>query len=90
MTLHSKMHFDPINNTLDSAYLPFNSLNYPKTHISKFSLSVVEESTNREVLILNATWGIFSVDIKILSIRGENTKHEIIHNSGTYGAIYRG
>ena len=57
---------------------------------SRLQLKIINESVNKEVLILLAEWGSFSMKIKILNIQGANTKHICEHGRGAYGSIYRG
>ena len=44
--------------------------------VKEFELKVKKTSNNKEVIIFTASWGMFSLDIKVLNFRKENTKHE--------------
>ena len=63
---------------------------YDNCFYNSFQLKLIEESINKEVMILNAKWGNFSMDIKILNIKGSNTKHGSWIDRGVYGNIYTG
>ena len=53
-------------------------------------MKIKEESINKEVIVITAEWGYYSIDIKILNIQGENTKHNREMDCGMFGSIYKG
>lgn len=44
-------------------YLPFKE---------ELEVSLLQETVNKEVMVMKATWGQFSMDINILNFIGEN------------------
>ena len=48
-----------------------------------------ESSINKEVVILQANWGNFTLYIKVLNIQNENIGHGEYISSGKFGDVYK-
>ena len=53
-------------------------------------IRIKKESINREVVILSAEWGLFSIDIRILNIMELNFKHQGTIVKGAHANTYSG
>ena len=53
-------------------------------------MKILQESINREVVVLLAEWGHFSMKIKILNVREINYRHIDKAGKGVHASIYNG